>query len=111
MRPTIRIAKYKTKRTSDILPRKECEPSIVSFVDKNRPVRPETINLMPPLAVPENAFDVRALEPIPVARTYMDLYELPLPLAKRAFRYVKRHRVLVLKTGFSTAVAAIVFIG
>lgn len=80
-------------------------------MDKNRPVRPEPVNVIPPLVVPEDGFDVRNLEPIAVPRTYGDVYELPLPLPKRAFRYVRRHKRVVLKTGFSTAVAAIVLIG
>lgn len=67
-------------------------------MDKNRPVRPETLDVMPPLAVPENAFDVRALEIVPVAVTRPDIYGFPLPFPKRVFRYVKRHKRIVLKT-------------
>ena len=111
VKPVIKIKKYKTKKTSDILPRKDCAPSLVAFVDKNRPVRPEPANVIEPLDIPLDAFDVRTLEPIPVPRTYGDLYELPLPLPKRVFRYVKRHKKSVAKAGFSTALAAVVLIG
>ena len=97
VKPVIKIKKYRTKKTSDILPRKECAPSLVAFVDKNRPVRPEPANVIDPLEVPFDAFDVRSLEPIAVRRVYGDLYELPLPLPKRVFRYVKRHKGTVAK--------------
>ncbi|MFZ3232179.1 MAG: hypothetical protein WA194_01330 [Patescibacteria group bacterium] len=111
VKPVIKIKKYRTKKTSDILPRKECAPSLVAFVDKSRPVRPEPANVLPPLEIPFDSFDVRNLEPIAISRIYGDLYELPLPFPKRAFRYVKRHKRAVARTGFSTAVAMVVLIG
>lgn len=110
-RPRIlKIAKYRTKKTSDILPRKECAPSLLAFVDKRRPVRPEPANVCDPIEIPEFAYDVRDLEPIPVPTLRCDVFGLPLPPQKRAFRYLKKRRKKILKSVLATSLVATVLI-
>lgn len=106
----LRISKYRTKRTSDILQRSECAPSIVAYVDKNRPVRPEPLSVIEPLRIPDFAFDLRSLEPLPTVKLHPDIYALSLPLPRRFARYVKKRRTKFLKAGFSSTVVFVGFV-
>lgn len=103
----LRVSKYRTKKTSDILKRSQCSPSLVAYVDKNRPVRPEPLNVIEPLEIPDFAFDLRNLEPVPSLAVHPDIYGLPLPLPRRLARYVKKRRAKILKVGLSSAVVAV----
>lgn len=108
---TLRISKYRTKKTSDILKRSECAPSLVSYVDKTRPVRPEPVNVLPELPIPDSAVDVRNLEPLPPLRLHADLFEPKRPVPERIWRYAKKRRRKILRIGASGIVVGTVFVG
>lgn len=107
---TLRISKYRTKKTSDILKRSECAPSIVAYVDKSRPVRPEPVSVIDPLEIPDFAYDLRNLEPVATNGLHPDLFAKPLPFGKKAFRYLKKRRAKIFKIGLSGSAIAVFLI-
>lgn len=107
----LKITKYRTKKTSDILKRSECAPSLMAYVDKNRPVRQDPLSVIEPLEIPESALDIRPMEPLAAIRTYPDIFMPAFPVPKRIARYAKKHRKFLIKSGLSTALAVTVLIG
>ncbi len=108
---TLRIKKLRSKKMSDIIRRKDCEASLVAYVDKNRVVRIDPIVLSTPAGVPDFGIDVRGLEAIPKTRTYPDIFFHSLPFSKKAFRYAKKRRKTILKTLGGGAVFGCLLVG
>ena|GEM_PF-6295290 len=94
VKPILQIKKLnKTRHLGDLYDPKIFSPTFLSILSKDRIFRPNPLIAIDPLGeVRPNTLDVRALEELPIARTYPDLYYLPTPLSRKIKRYVRRHR-------------------